>query len=85
MLYYKYYYKLLIKRGVKARLRCYCLTDDRIDRTLERLQRFQLVALSPEIEARQPPLLFTHHLISFSSLLISLSLLAFVYFFVMLY
>lgn len=34
----------------KAQLRCFCITDDKVDKTLEQQENFEEVARSKEIE-----------------------------------
>lgn len=36
--------------GVEARLRCFCMTDDKVDKTLEQQENFEEVARSKDIE-----------------------------------
>lgn len=38
--------------GVEARLRCFCMTDDKVDKTLEQQENFEEVARSKDIEVR---------------------------------
>lgn len=35
---------------VEARLRCFCMTDDKVDKTLEQQENFEEVARSKDIE-----------------------------------
>lgn len=37
---------------VESRLRCFCMTDDKVDKTLEQQENFEEVARSKDIEAR---------------------------------
>lgn len=37
---------------VEARLRCFCMTDDKVDKTLEQQENFTEVARSKDIEVR---------------------------------
>lgn len=37
---------------VEARLRCFCMTDDKVDKTLEQQENFEEVARSKDIEVR---------------------------------
>lgn len=34
----------------EAQLRCFCITDDKVDKTLECQEAFELMAASPEVE-----------------------------------
>lgn len=36
---------------VESRLRCFCMTDDKVDKTLEQQENFEEVARSKDIEA----------------------------------
>lgn len=36
--------------AVEARLRCFCMTDDKVDKTLEQQENFEEVARSKDIE-----------------------------------
>lgn len=36
--------------GIEARLRCFCMTDDKVDKTLEQQENFEEVARSKDIE-----------------------------------
>ena len=38
---------------VESRLRCFCMTDDKVDKTLEQQENFEEVARSKDIEARK--------------------------------
>lgn len=38
----------------EGRLRCYCMTDDKVDKTLEQHENFVEVARSRDIEVRMP-------------------------------
>lgn len=40
---------------VGARLRCFCVTDDKVDKTLEQQENFLPVARSRDVEVRAPP------------------------------
>lgn len=37
---------------IEARLRCFCMTDDKIDKTLEQQENFTEVARSRDVEVR---------------------------------
>lgn len=37
---------------VESRLRCFCMTDDKVDKTLEQQENFEEVARSKDIEVR---------------------------------
>lgn len=37
---------------IEARLRCFCMTDDKVDKTLEQQENFEEVARSKDIEVR---------------------------------
>lgn len=37
---------------IEARLRCFCMTDDKIDKTLEQQENFSEVARSRDVEVR---------------------------------
>lgn len=37
---------------VEARLRCFCMTDDKVDKTLEQQENFEEVARSKDIEVK---------------------------------
>lgn len=37
---------------IEARLRCFCMTDDKIDKTLEQQENFMEVARSRDVEVR---------------------------------
>lgn len=37
---------------IEARLRCFCMTDDKVDKTLEQQENFAEVARSRDVEAR---------------------------------
>lgn len=39
---------------VEARLRCFCMTDDKVDKTLEQQENFEEVARSKDIEVGFP-------------------------------
>lgn len=39
---------------VEARLRCFCVTDDKADKTLEQQENFSEVARSRDVEVRRP-------------------------------
>lgn len=39
--------------SVEARLRCFCMTDDKIDKTLEQQENFTEVARSRDVEVRR--------------------------------
>lgn len=39
---------------VEARLRCFCMTDDKVDKTLEQQENFEEVARSKDIEVGAP-------------------------------
>lgn len=39
---------------IEARLRCFCMTDDRVDKTLEHQELFTEVARSRDVEVRRP-------------------------------
>lgn len=43
----------------EGRLRCYCMTDDKVDKTLEQHENFVEVARSRDIEVWLPSLLIT--------------------------
>jgi hypothetical protein len=43
----------------EGRLRCYCMTDDKVDKTLEQHENFVEVARSRDIEVWLPGLLIT--------------------------
>lgn len=49
----------------EGRLRCYCMTDDKVDKTLEQHENFVEVARSRDIEVRHPVL--DRHLQAFLS------------------
>lgn len=36
--------------AIEARLRCFCMTDDKVDKTLEQQENFEEVARSKDIE-----------------------------------
>lgn len=38
---------------IEARLRCFCMTDDKIDKTLEQQENFTEVARSRDVEVRR--------------------------------
>lgn len=38
---------------IEARLRCFCMTDDKIDKTLEQQENFTEVARSRDVEVRK--------------------------------
>lgn len=38
---------------IEARLRCFCMTDDKIDKTLEQQENFAEVARSRDVEVRK--------------------------------
>lgn len=38
----------------EGRLRCYCMTDDKVDKTLEQHENFVEVARSRDIEVQRP-------------------------------
>lgn len=38
---------------VESRLRCFCMTDDKVDKTLEQQENFEEVARSKDIEVRR--------------------------------
>lgn len=40
---------------IEARLRCFCMTDDKIDKTLEQQENFSEVARSRDVEVRKRP------------------------------
>lgn len=40
---------------IEARLRCFCMTDDKVDKTLEQQENFEEVARSKDIEVRLGP------------------------------
>lgn len=42
---------------IEARLRCFCMTDDKIDKTLEQQENFTEVARSRDVEVRKQPAL----------------------------
>lgn len=42
---------------IEARLRCFCMTDDKIDKTLEQQENFSEVARSRDVEVRKRPAL----------------------------
>lgn len=42
---------------IEARLRCFCMTDDKIDKTLEQQENFTEVARSRDVEVRKRPAL----------------------------
>lgn len=42
---------------IEARLRCFCMTDDKIDKTLEQQENFSEVARSRDVEVRETSLL----------------------------
>lgn len=37
---------------IEARLRCFCMTDDKVDKTLEQQENFSEVARSRDVEVR---------------------------------
>lgn len=37
---------------IEARLRCFCMTDDKVDKTLEQQEHFAEVARSRDVEVR---------------------------------
>lgn len=37
---------------IEARLRCFCMTDDKVDKTLEQQENFAEVARSRDVEVR---------------------------------
>lgn len=39
---------------IEARLRCFCMTDDKVDKTLEQQEHFAEVARSRDVEVRVP-------------------------------
>lgn len=39
---------------IEARLRCFCMTDDKADKTLEQQENFAEVARSRDVEVRAP-------------------------------
>lgn len=45
---------------VESRLRCFCMTDDKVDKTLEQQENFEEVARSKDIEARKETFKHTH-------------------------
>lgn len=45
----------------EGRLRCYCMTDDRVDKTLEQHENFVEVARSRDIEVRCVSSLISRH------------------------
>lgn len=45
---------------VESRLRCFCMTDDKVDKTLEQQENFEEVARSKDIEARKEMFKHTH-------------------------
>lgn len=44
---------------IEARLRCFCMTDDKIDKTLEQQENFSEVARSRDVEVRGRPQQFS--------------------------
>lgn len=40
---------------VEARLRCFCVTDDKMDKSLEQQENFREVARSRDVEVRRAP------------------------------
>lgn len=40
---------------VEARLRCFCVTDDKMDKSLEQQENFREVARSRDVEVRRTP------------------------------
>ncbi len=47
--------------SIETRLRCFCMTDDKVDKTLEQQENFEEVARSKDIEVRRCNLHATLH------------------------
>lgn len=45
---------------IEARLRCFCMTDDKVDKTLEQQENFSEVARSRDVEVLYSLILFSH-------------------------
>lgn len=52
---------------IEARLRCFCMTDDKIDKTLEQQENFTEVARSRDVEVRKDSVGYTFLNAIFSS------------------
>lgn len=56
---------------IEARLRCFCMTDDKVDKTLEQQENFAEVARSRDVEVLCKTLSFLHFLLSAFKLVFS--------------
>lgn len=49
--------------SVESRLRCFCMTDDKVDKTLEQQENFEEVARSKDIEVHSYWLVITYSIL----------------------